>query len=180
MKFLFVFTAFILVAVGCNKDKEPAQPVYPTEGSYMPMEVGNYWRMNDENFTRITATTEINGKLFYEFSYRVGGDVFGKSYYRIDEDNSLIGSYPDDPTSIYTHAKFNINVGEGFYTTGKKDWNDYYVKLFEKDKDIITFEYDMVYHPNLKGQKIYRSFRKGIGFVDSWKEVKIGDKVYKF
>lgn len=58
--------------------------------------------------------------------------------------------------------------------------NDLYVKTALKDKDVITFEYDAVNHPHLKGQKSYRSFKKGLGFNSSWKEIKIGDKIYKF
>ncbi|GAB3425990.1 hypothetical protein GCM10027516_29350 [Niabella aquatica] len=161
--------------------KKGVNKQYSYEGdSYLPMEVGNYWRTNDENYIKITDTKMIDNGLFYEFSSRIGGDVFGKNYYRIDKDNNLIEKFPDHPGSVYTHAKFGAKVGDVFYTTGKKDWNDLYVKITYKGDEQITFEYDMINHPNLKGQKSYRSFKRGFGFAQNWKEVKIGDKVYKF
>lgn len=92
--------------------------------SYLPMQVGNYWRNNDENYTEITGTKTIDGELCYEFSSRIGGDAFGKNYYRIDENNKLIEKFPQYSNATYTHAQFNTNVGDIFWTKGDNDPND--------------------------------------------------------
>lgn len=177
MKYLSVVLSFvIIIATGCKKGASDIS----NENSYLPMKVGNYWRVNDENYIEITGMKVIDNKLFYEFSERTGGDVFGTRYYRLDENNDLIEKYPKYPGDFFIHAKFSAKVGDEFYTTGKKDWNDLYVKVTAKDDNIMTFEYDIINHPNLKGQKNYKTFRKGLGFDQNWKEVKIENKIYRF
>ena len=180
MKYLTIifFCLITFAVIGCRKDDATIIDV-DSDNSYLPMQVGNYWRINDENYIIITGTKMIDKELFYEFSSRVGGDAFGKRYYRIDENNNLIEKYPDHPGESYTHAKFNMGMNESFWTTGKKDVNDLNVRILKKDGDQITFEYTWEYHINLKGSKTTRTFQKGLGYL-GYKEVKIRDEIYKF
>ena len=172
----FILLLFILIAAtGCKKGDTGSSG----SESYLPMEVGNCWRLNKENYTEITGTKMIDGELFYEFSSRVGGDVFGQTYLRIDKDNNLIEKYPKYPGEHYTHAKFSDNVGETFWTSGKKDVNDHLAKVIQKNSNQIVFEYTFEYHINLKGTKYTKTYQKGIGYT-GYKEVRIGGKVYNF
>ncbi len=176
---MLVFLSFI--SVGCKKEKQAEAHNNPpvNNDSYLPMEVGNYWKTNDQNYTEIRGTKTIHDQLFYEFFSLVGGDAVSVRYLRINENGDLIEMYPDGSSTVYTHAKFNAEVGDIFYTTGEEDWNDYMVKLIEKEDDVIKFEWDMAYHPNLKGHKFYHSYKKGFGYFGH-KEIKIGDDIYRF
>jgi hypothetical protein len=147
--------------------------------SFMPMQIGNSWRMGDHSYTEIQDTMRIDNKLYYKFYSLVGGDATDVKYMRIDENNDLLEAYPDQPKLIYTHAKFNAKVNDEFYTIGDKSQNDYKVKVVEKTDKKMTFEFDMVYHPNLKGSTHKVSYIKGSGLDENWKSIKIDGKVIK-
>lgn len=144
----------------------------------MPLQVGNYWRNDDQNYTEIQGTVRINNELYYKLFSRIGGDVIMEEYYRIDKDENLISSSPQYPDHKYIKAKFNANVGDSFQTLGDKSVNDYKVTVVEKTDTKMTFSFDMIYHPNLKGHPHTVSYIKGLGFSGPWKEVRIDGKVF--
>jgi len=180
MKFSAAFLLLIvLLMTACKKDYQSTDiKTTDSSESFLPMEIGNYWRINKENFTEIRDTVRIGNKLYYEFYSLIGGDGISITYMRIDEENQLLESFPSEPGKQYLHAKFDANVGDVFFTLNDQTWNDYKVKLIDKTANEMTFEYDMVYHPNLKGHPHNTTYIKGKGFSGNWKEVKINGVVY--
>jgi hypothetical protein len=172
----FVF----LIMVSCIRNENDSSSLKMKEDSYFPLHIGDYWKIDDQNKTEVKDTVRIDGKLFYQLYSIVGGDATSTVYFRLDEDNNLIEGYPEDPSAQYLHAKFDAAVGETFYTLNDKTINDYLVTVKSKSDSSMVFEFDMVYHPNLKGQKHTVEYIKGIGRKDIWKEVRINGIVYKF
>lgn len=147
--------------------------------SFLPMQIGNYWKNDAQNYTEIQDTTRIDGKLYYKFYSLVGGDAVSTTYLRIDKDNQLLESWPSAEGKEYLRAKFNGNVNDTFFTLNDKTVNDNKVTLTEKSDKKITFSYDMVYQPNLKGHPNTVSYIKGQGFEGNWKGLKINGVIIK-
>lgn len=148
--------------------------------SFLPMQVGNYWGAVDrKNYTEIQDTVRINGQLYYKFFSLIGGDGASTSYLRIDEQNRLVESYPENPLRIYVRADFSAKVGDVFYTLGDKTVNDYKVTVTEKSDTEMTFDYEMIYHPNLKGQVRTEKYIKGRGWAFNFELIIINGKGYR-
>ncbi|WP_316825375.1 hypothetical protein [Pedobacter miscanthi] len=147
--------------------------------SFLPMQIGNLWYMNNMSYTEIKDTVRINKKVFYKFYSLVGGDAGSTVYLRIDEHNKLIESYPDSPTKTYVRADFNANTGDKFFTTGEKDENDNEVTVVQKSDNEMTFSFDPVYHPNLKGHPFEVKYLKGRGWAEKYQKIKIDGVVYQ-
>ncbi|MFD2585092.1 hypothetical protein ACFSR6_21520 [Pedobacter vanadiisoli] len=175
-----ISTSLILVLAGlfmlsCQKNKKQNL----SADSFLPMQIGNLWYMNDQSYTEIKDTVRINKKLFYKFYSLVGGDAGSVFYLRIDEQNRLVESYPDSPDKIYIRADFNAKIGDKFFTTGAKDENDNEVTVVQKSDNEITFSFDPVYHPNLKGHPYEVKYIKGKGWAEKYQKIKIDGVVYK-
>lgn len=165
----------ILAALGsCQSSHKPSIP--SAEGSFLPMQVGNLWKIGEQNYTTIQDTLKIDGERYFKFYSLVGGDAVDIKYLRINGANELLEAYPDQPKKTYIHAKFNGKVGDEFYTLGDQSTNDYKVKLIEKTAERMTFEFEMVFHHNLKGSKHKVSYVKGTGFDGNWKQLIINGK----
>ena len=147
--------------------------------SYLPMAIGNYWRQDDGNYISITDTLRIGESLLYKFESLTGYDVIGTQYMYINENNDLVERWITGDDQTYLHAKFGSKVGTKFHTLDDGTVNDYEVTVKSRNNNIIEFEFDMVYHPILKGQKHSVTYKKGIGFT-GWKEVRIDDIVHRF
>lgn len=179
MKNAHLLSFLIMILFASCQQKVVTTKEIAAADSFMPMQIGNSWRMGDHSYTEIQDTMRIDSKLYYKFYSLVGGDATEVKYMRIDENNDLLEAYPDQPKLIYTHAKFNAKVNDEFYTIGDKSQNDYKVKVVEKTDKKMTFEFDMVYHPNLKGSTHKVSYIKGSGLDEDWKSIKIDGKVIK-
>lgn len=153
----------------------------PTEAasSFLPMQIGNYWKNDAQNYTEIQDTMRIDGKLYYKFYSLIGGDAVSTTYLRIDKDNQLLESWPAAEGKEYLRAKFNGNVNDTFFTLNDKTENDKKVTIMNKSDKKMTFSYDMVYHPNLKGHPSTESFVKGQGFEGKWNGLKINGVIIK-
>lgn len=178
MKKVCQISALTLIAItllfsSCKKDKT----VENIDHSFLPMQVGNLWYLNDQNYTEIKEKITIDSKVYYKFYSLVGGDAISTVYLRIDEKNRLVESYPTDPTKIYIRADFNANVGDKFFTTGDQGYNDYEVTVVKKTATEMTFSYDAIYHPNLKGHPHQVSYIKGKGFPGNWKKLVINGNI---
>lgn len=147
--------------------------------SFLPMQIGNLWYMNNMSYIEIKDTVRINKKLFYKFYSLVGGDATSTFYLRIDENNKLIESYPDDPGRTYIRADFNAKIGEKFFTTGEKDENDNEVTVVQKSDNEMTFSFDPVFQPNLKGHPSEVKFIKGKGWAEQYQKIKIDGVEYE-
>jgi hypothetical protein len=170
--------SFILISVvtlSCQKNK----PRNTAVDSFLPMQIGNLWYMNPQSYTEIQDTIRINKKLFYKFYSLVGGDAVSTVYLRIDEQNKLVESYPDDSLKTYIRADFNAKVGDKFFTTGAKDENDNEVTVVHKTDTEMTFSFDPIYHPNLKGHPSQVKYIKGKGWAENFKKLKIDGVVYQ-
>lgn len=177
MKRIHLFSFLLLIVISSCQQKNNTQAL--AADSFMPMQIGNRWMMGDHSYTEIQDTLRIDDKLYYKFYSLIGGDAVDVKYMRLNDQNELLEAYPDDPKMIYTHAKFNANVNDEFYTLGDKSVNDYKVKLVEKTDAKRTYEFDPVYSPNLKGNTHKISYIKGTGLDEAWKSVKIDGKVIK-
>lgn len=173
-KFLsFIFICLFGLSCQARKDQHLAAE------SFLPMQIGNLWYMNAQSYTEIQDTVRINNKLFYKFYSLVGGDATSTFYLRIDENHKLIEGYPDSPLETYTRADFSAKKGDKFFTTGKKDENDNEVTVVQKSDDEITFSFDPVYHPNLKGHPTLVKYIKGKGWAEKFQKIKIGGVVHQ-
>lgn len=173
-KFLsFILISLFILACQTKKDQQLAAD------SFLPMQVGNLWYLNAQSYTEIQDTVRINKKLFYKFHSLVGGDASNTIYLRIDENNKLIEGYPDSPLETYTRADFSAKKGDKFFTSGEKDENDKEVTVVQKSNDEITFSFDPIYHPNLKGHTTLVRYIKGKGWADQYQKIKIDGVVYQ-
>jgi hypothetical protein len=150
----------------------------PANDSFLPMSIGNYWKNNDENYTKITDTLRIQGDLYYKFNSLIGGDAISIAYLRIDENLNLIESYPDNPDFKYIHAKFNAQLGSTFWTIDNQSVNDFKATMIEKEESSRAFEFQRVFHPNAKDKHIVKYIR-GLGW-NNFKEIKIGEDIFNF
>lgn len=171
-----VIAAFTLSS--CEEDLNQLQKETGSE-SFMPLHIGNYWRMNDLSYTEVQDTVRIGGELYYKLFSLVGGDAVMEEYLRIDANENLISSSPEHPDRQYIKAKFNANVADTFQTLGDETVNDYKVTVVEKTDSKMTFSFDMIYHPNFKGRPHTVTYLKGLGLDDSWKEIRINGKVFQ-
>jgi len=146
---------------------------------FLPMQVGNYWKIDSQNYTEIQDTIRLDGKLYYKFYSMVGGDAVSTAYLRIDKNNLLLESWPSAAGKEYTRAQFDSNVGDSFFTLNDHSINDYKVTVIEKTDKKITFSFDMIYHDSLKGQPYEVTYIKGSGLQDQWKHIKINGKIIK-
>ena len=146
----------------------------------MPMHIGNYWGTSNReiSYTEIQDTLRIDNKLYYKFFSLVGGDAFGVSYLRIDEQNRLIEAYPKYPNRIYVRADFDAKVGDVFYTLGDQTVNDYKVKVASKTDTEMSFDFEMVYHSTLKGQIHTNKYIKGRGWSGNFEKVILNGITY--
>lgn len=158
----------LLFVTACSKDEATGI----SDESFLPMKIGNYWKNDDNNYIEIQDSVKIGDNVYYKFFSLIGGDGILTRYLRIDEKNRLLESYPSQPGKEYLHAKFDADLNEIFFTLNDKTVNDYKVELVEKSEQIRTFEFDMVYHPNLKGHPHRTTYVKGLGY-SGWKTVKI-------
>jgi len=150
-----------------------------TSESFLPMQVGNYWRLDNHNFTEIKDTLRIDGNLYYEFYSIIGGDAVSKVFLRIDEHQQLVESWPSSEGKEYVRARFGGKLNDSFFTLNDKSVNDYKVTIVEKSDRSMTFSFDMIYHDNLKGQPHLEKYIKGKGFDGNWNAIKINGKIIK-
>ncbi len=150
-----------------------------TAESFLPMQIGNYWKTDAQNYTEIKDTLRIDGKLYYQFNSLIGGDAVSVVYLRIDENKQLIESWPSSEGRNYIRAQFNGKLHDSFFTLNDKTTNDYKVTIVEKSDTKMTFSFDMIYHDHLKGQPHQETYSKGKGFDGNWTSIKINGKIIK-
>ncbi len=181
MKTLTYVIVIAILFTACKKTTELTAYTdlnTPVESSFLPMHIGNYWKKGSASVIEITDTLRIGGQLYFRFRTRIS-DTYATQYLRIDEQNRLWEGYPLTPGTEYLHAKFDAAVGDTFYTLNDQGWNDHKVRMSVKTEHTRAFEFDKVYHPNLKGQLSTRTYTKGLGWSDDrWDSVRINGIVY--
>lgn len=177
LKKLSLIAYLLILLSSCKDDNKPT----PTVNSFLPMQVGNYWGTANRqgSYTEIQETVQINGKTYYKFFSLIGGDGLSTSYLRIDEKNRLVESYPNDPSRVYVRADFNAKVGDVFYTLNDQTVNDCKVVVASKNENEMSFNYDMIHHPHLKGQIRTETYIKGRGWNVNFEKIIINGKVVK-
>lgn len=164
-----------LVLVNCKTSNAKVDPVQ----SFLPMQIGNYWKIDAQNYTEIQDTMRIDGQLYYKFYSLIGGDAVSVAYLRIDDKNQLKESWPETTGKEYIRAQFDSKPGDSFFTLNDRTTNDYKVTVIEKTDKKMTFSFDMIYHDNMKGHPHQVTYIKGQGLDDGWKSVKINGKIIK-
>ncbi len=163
------------ITYGCSNDNKPT---LNAEESFLPMQIGNYWKNDNHNYVKIVDTLTIQGNLYYKFYSITGGDAIGILYLRIDNEKNLVEAAPEYPDYKYLHAKFNADLGSTFWTINDQSVNDFKVTITKKETSLRTFEFQRVYHPNAT-DKHSVTYIKGQGWT-GYKEIKISGNVFKF
>ncbi|WP_421945204.1 hypothetical protein [Pedobacter sp.] len=181
MKNITLKTSILLLSLTiCFSCKKPFSTPAPTRSdSFLPMQVGNLWYMNSQNYTEIKDSVMISGKLYYKFVSLIGGDAFATSYLRIDESGKLISSDPKYPDLKVIRGDFSAKVGDQFFTIGSGTDTDQQVTVTEKTDSKISFSFDYIYHVNLKGNPYVNSYIKGQGYPGDWTRLKINGVVLR-
>lgn len=188
MKVILKITLFALIITGfgCSENSEiPVNNIEEVEvpitggeagESFLPMHIGNYWKNNDDNYTEIIDSLRIQGDLYFKFHSLIGGDGILIQYLRIDNDQNLISTHPDYPDSKSIQAKFNASLGSRFWTRNDQTVNDFRVTVIEKEDTLRTFEFQMVYHPILRGTH-RKTYIRGLGW-NNYNQIKIDGNIY--
>jgi len=164
----------LMCPVACTKNDDA--DTNNISGSFYRMSIGNYWKINEANYTKIVDTVKIGSNLFYKFYSLIGGDGIAIEYLRIDEENNLIGGLPDDPQWKSLHAKFNSIVGDTFYRLNDPLLSDYRIVTTFKNNDTIKFEWERINHPYMHN-KSTKAYKRGFGLLGNWKEVNINNEL---
>ena len=86
-----------------------------------------------------------------------------------------------NPDKLNTDEKeAGTNLSGSYLPLNDKTANDYEVKVIYNSNDTFKFEFNMISHPSLDGDKHIRAYKKGLGFVGNWKEIKINNNTYKY
>lgn len=158
----------------CSKSRKVNNHNFPinTQNEYLPLQIGNYWKIDDNNYRKIIDTVYIENKKYYKFSIITGGDVESIRYLRINKSNMLLEAFPNKPGYIYTEAQFNKQKGEIFFTSHDTCVNNKKVTVINKNNSIIRFRYDLL-APNNGSYTV--TYKKGIGWCDNYKQIKINN-----
>ncbi|WP_405569322.1 hypothetical protein [Winogradskyella sp. Asnod2-B02-A] len=166
---------FLIILFSCSNDDDTS---LNSEESFLPMHIGNYWKVDEENFTEIVDTVRIQENLYYKFHSLINGDAFGIQYLRIDDSQNLIESFPNNPNFKYIHAKFNAQLGSTFWTINDQSVNDFKATVIEKENSSRSFEFQRIYHPNLNDTHI-KKYIRGLGW-NNFNEIKIDGNIFNF
>ncbi len=185
MKTIIAFGALCLLAAGCNDSSS----VPPVSGSdYLPLEIGNYWKVDDGNYVEVTGTEQLNGQTFFVLRSRNKTAVEPSFreydlYFRIDGRANLVQGFKN---SNYSRVAANFNLESGQKAEGIEN-----PTVTAKTADQITFRYDCMvcsaypsyYYATFMKDRGFaeRNFMlaKNFGLVQKFTEIKIGGKVYK-
>lgn len=180
--FMSVRNVLLLITIlfcfaGCEwKDLHRSINSYQyTSDSFLPMAIGNYWKVDFNNYTEIKDTIRIDGALYYEFYSLIGGDAIQREYLRIDSENNLISGSPRLSWSR-VEAKFNSSAGDTFVMSSYDGVHHVKVTTISKSDDTIEFEYE----PAAAYNKYNLKYKKGLGRISNWKEVRIDGIVYEY
>lgn len=186
-RYLLFFTCIIFLLAACKKEESTGynsdgKPITGSD-SWYPMQVGNYWRISDNDYTEIQDTLRINNKLYYKFYSLIGGDGQSVNYLRIDENQNLIEAYTRYPNQEDTRAKFAGQLGEVFSpsSSNQNTGNNFFVKISYKSESKMIFLLD-IDHNNFLYGGIPTTYYKGIGpdYDGLYTTIKIGGKVYNY
>ena len=147
LNYIYLVIPFLLL--GCN-NPDDINPI-PTNDSFLPMRIGNYWEYDRHNMTHISDTIRINNNLFYKFQNIYPRGQVSIIYYRIDENQNLIGS--NFSGSTFIEANFNASIGD----TIRPGENG--IILTEKSVNLRTFK-----HLSPRGD-YFKTYIRGLGWT---------------
>ena len=110
---LLLITIFLLVSCEWKDTHRSINSYQYTSESFLPMAIGNYWRVTANNYTKIIDTIRIDGLLYYEFFSLIEGDIIQREFLRFDNENNLVAGDPRLSWS-QVRARFNSSVGDTF------------------------------------------------------------------
>ena len=137
MKNILLSTSLFLlfVTAACRRD-EPS--VVAEADDFMPLQVGNYWKVSDTDYLEVTGDTTLNGQRFcvIQTTQDRGGTLFsGQLFFRVDSNRQLIEGYANSTTTPVI-ADFALWQGD---TVRNETFEA--PTLVEKTTDRITFRY---------------------------------------
>lgn len=181
---LLLVMTLSLVCFACQSAKDCCS--FPS--NYLPLQVGNYWKVNDEDYVEIVGKVQLNDGEYFEL-YSFIKDVPDRSfqtrsiYLRIDDKQNLIQGYKNNN---FTNIIVNFNMREG----DELDNVDK-VTVLEKNSEKMRFRHNCLvcsftpsFHEStfLNGHGFAeRNFflASNFGLIRPFKEVKINGVVYK-
>lgn len=177
--------ALMLLLNACKKDKstisdltKDGKPI-TTSTSFYPMQIGNYWKNDDQDYTIVQDTLRIEGSLYYKFYSLIGGDAVSVRYLRVDENQNLLEAIPSDTSFHSLRAKFNASINDTFHTLNNQNFNDYFGRVTYKSATKISFQFNST-APNANSTIFVTTYYKGIGPDDVYTSIKINGIVYNY
>ena len=165
MKYLSLIVLFIL---SCSNSTESKKKYIQSSNSesYFPMSVGNKWDYMNENneiafSTEITATKEIDNKLYYEFTrtFSYPDNNVDKEYYR--EENNIIYKRFWLGNNIYSGEFIFFNLKSYAYPIYIGDYYRYAVSV-DRGENFLTYK---IHNASDLERKDIIKLVKGIGIT---------------
>jgi len=120
---IIVYASSFLLAAACAKDESAYVPM---SGDYLPMQAGNYWKIENTPKIAITGTKVIDDKTYFEFI-----QTTDTTYYR-NENGKIYARHLNDGETV----KFDLtaNVNDTWTYSSGADW---IVKMVNKTDTLL-------------------------------------------
>jgi len=181
MKPFLLFCAYtILLNMFFCCTRSSVAPKDSTE--YLPLQVGNYWKVSNTDYLEITGTKVLSGREYFEITSQ---NQWGtrQLYVRVDEKLNVIQAY-----SNTTHTRTIANLGLPKGGQVKDDFEE--PTVIDRTSDKIVFRYQCM--PCSQANATYEvAFHKGKGLLSrnllfggtvsgnpAFKEIRINGIVY--
>lgn len=159
LKFVAVLAGFSLCLNACHKDEiEDKELVLSDE--YLPLQVGNYWQMENQGKQEITGTKEINNKMYYQLEG--SSDTL---YYRIDNDKVYVLNHEgQEGVKFDLSAELNETWTYNLYTVQLISKTDTVSINNKQIKNCYQFYFDI---PIMADDEHAIWLAPGIGFIQT-------------
>jgi hypothetical protein len=152
----------LLLAAACAACFSPSQDCCAPEANYLPLAVGNYWKVDDNDYLEVTGKARLDdGEYFVLSSYiRDAPDpalVRQTIYLRLDDQQRLIQGFS---TSNWTRIWANFALQPGQEVTAFDR-----ITALVKTADRMKFRYECLICSSLPNQH-EATFLNGRGFAE--------------
>jgi hypothetical protein len=172
----------------CTQVKDCCTPT--SNKNYLPLAIGNYWRVDADNYMEVIGKTNLNGNEYFVLSSyikEVPNPVFSKDtfYLRIDEQNNLIQGSKLNPK--YTEVIANFDMVNGAEVQGSVGT----IRVIERIENRIQFRHDCLvcsFFPTYYFSTYLKDigfagrsfiFSRSFGLVKPFKEARINGVIYQ-
>lgn len=185
--------AIFFLAVSCRDNNGPA-PLFCTNTSeFVPLQTGNYWKVDDKNYLEVIGNKRFNGTEYAECVRHLDFLSFlDTSYYRVDGSGVLI-RYFRSLDSEAPMTKFCTYQGERFNFQENVPLDASSITTVKASTDTLVFEYNVPAPcappgPGACPNAVYRhTYVRNIGWADAeilglrgkFTEISIGGRIYR-